>query len=115
MCDLVGSLGVILDECERADDNTTEDAFASVVTANAFGCAMGPCMGGILFTVKGPTFVFLAFVVLLGMAGILCSFYINFPDGPLPAVSYDRLSVTPSPGPRPLSIGWVSESCTRDD
>lgn len=93
---LIGSLGIVLDECERADDNTTEDAFASIVTANAFGCAMGPCIGGILFTIKGGTFVFLAFVVFIGMAGILCSFYVTFPDGPLPSVSYDRLLEDPA-------------------
>ena len=48
-----GALGMVLQECARADDATTEDAFASIVTANAFGAAVGPCVGGILYTVKG--------------------------------------------------------------
>ena len=91
-----GALGIVLDECQRADDSTTEDAFASIVTANAFGTAMGPCIGGILFTIKGPTFVFLAFVVFIGLSGILCSFYVSFPDGPLPAVAYESLIQDPA-------------------
>lgn len=74
--------------CHQA---TTEDAFASVVTANAFGSALGPVVGGILFTLKGSEFVFLMFVVIVGIAGITCTVFIEIPDGPLPAVSYEGL------------------------
>jgi len=86
-----GALGIVLDECSRADDATTEDAFASIVTANAFGAAVGPVIGGILFTLRGSEFVFLAFVVMVGVAGILVAFFVDFPDGPLPAVSFETL------------------------
>jgi len=84
-----GALGMVLEECSRADDATTEDAFASIVTANAFGAAVGPCIGGILYTVKGPESVFLAFVLCIGSAGILIAFFVDFPEGNLPVVAYE--------------------------
>jgi len=90
------SLGIVLDECQSLEESATENAFSTIVAANAFGAAMGPCVGGILYTLRGPTAVFLAFVVLIGVAGILCSFFVSFPDGPLPSVSFDSLLANPA-------------------
>ena len=101
----------MLDQTAGTTETTVEEAFASVVTANAFGVnptalsptllahlrcvvtahqsAMGPCMGGLLYTIKGPESVFLTFVVLVGIAGIFCAIFVEFPEGPLPIISYE--------------------------
>merc|ERR1711988_838701 len=83
-----GALGIVLDVCADMEDSRTEDAYANLITANAFGAAVGPVVGGILFTLRGTDFVFIMFVIAIGCAGIAVAFYVDLPESPLPTVTY---------------------------
>merc|ERR1711988_1034965 len=91
-----GALAIVLDVCADMEDARTEDAYASVITANAFGAAVGPVVGGILFTLRGTEFVFLMFVIAIGCAGIAVAFYVDLPESPLPTVTYSIYLTDPS-------------------
>jgi len=112
-----GALGIVLDVCANLEDSHTEDAYANVITANAFGAALGPVVGGILFTLRGTQFVFLMFVIAVGCAGLATAFYVDLPESPLPTVSYkghlgDRSMVVASAGlalvAMCMSLLWTS-------
>jgi len=102
-----GALGIVLDVCADMEDAQTEDAYANVITANAFGAALGPVVGGILFTLRGTEFVFLMFVIAVGCAGIATAFYVDLPESTLPTVSYSTYLTDTSMLVASLGLGLV--------
>lgn len=84
--------GLIADMYAGAMDGGTdfEHAFSNVVTANMFGAALGPVVGGILYTLQGFDFTYLAFALCFGVMGIGTSLLLDAPDPPIPHVQYTQ-------------------------
>ena len=74
-----------------------ENAFGHLVTGNLFGAAMGPVVGGVLYTLKGFSFTFLLLALVIGGVGIVASLVLDTPDPVQPPVHYEQH----------LRDGWV--------
>lgn len=85
-----GAIGLIADMYAGTMDGGAdfEKAFANVVTANMFGAALGPVIGGIFYTLRGFEFVFLVMAMGVGVVGIATSLLLETPDTPLPPVHF---------------------------